>query len=93
MARCPPTVATVGVPEPGTVLADAGAESVAPKTDAQVPDGTESTARGGEPTINAGMAGSLAVTPMLITLALGLVAAGTVTRVVMKMLRRVARAS
>ena len=51
-------LATVGAPEPGAVLADAGAESVGPKTDTQVPDGTESTARGGEPTINAGMAGS-----------------------------------
>ena len=79
-----PTVATVGAPEPGAVLADAGAESVGPKTDTQVPDGTESTARGGEPTINAGMAGSLTATPMLLTLALGLVAAGAVTRVVMK---------
>ena len=76
--------ATVGAPEPGAVLADAGTESVGPKTDTQVPDGTESTARGGEPTINAGMAGSLTATPMLLTLALGLVAAGTVTRVVMK---------
>ena len=79
-----PTVATVGAPEPGAVLADAGAESVSPKTDTQVPDGTESTARGGEPTINAGMAGSLTATPMLLTLALGLAAAGAVTRVVMK---------
>jgi hypothetical protein len=78
-----PTVATVGAPEP-VVPADAGAESVGPKTDTQVPDGTESTARGGEPTINAGMAGSLTATPMLLTLALGLVAAGAVTRVVMK---------
>ena len=76
--------ATVGAPEPGAVLADAGTESVGPKTDTQVPDGTESTARGGEPTINAGMAGSLTATPMLLTLALGLVAAGAVTRVVMK---------
>ena len=49
-----------------------------------MPDGTESTARGGEPTINAGMAGSLTATPMLLTLALGLVAAGAVTRVVTK---------
>ena len=79
-----PTVATVGAPEPGAVLADAGAESVGPKTDTQVPDRTESTARGGEPTINAGMAGSLTAMPMLITLALGLVAAGAVTRVLMK---------
>ena len=79
-----PTVATVGAPEPGAVLADAGTESVGPKTDTQVPDRTESTARGGEPTINAGMAGSLTATPMLLTLALGLVAAGAVTRVVMK---------
>jgi hypothetical protein len=76
--------ATVGAPEPGAVLADAGTESVGPKTDTQVPDGTESTARGGEPTINAGMAGSLTATPMLLTLALGLAAAGAVTRVVMK---------
>jgi hypothetical protein len=76
--------ATVGAPEPGAVLADAGAESVGPKTDTQVPDGTEGTARGGEPTINAGIAGSLTATPMLLTLALGLVAAGAVTRVVMK---------
>ena len=76
--------ATVGAPEPGAVLADAGTESVGPKTDTQVPDRTESTARGGEPTINAGMAGSLTATPMLLTLALGLAAAGTVTRVVMK---------
>ena len=83
MARCRP-LATVGTPEPGAVLADAGAESVGPKTDTQVPDGTESTARGGEPTINAGMAGSLTATPMLLTLALGLAAAGAVTRVVMK---------
>ena len=75
-------LATVGAPEPGSVLADAGAESVGPKTDTQVPDGTESTARGGEPTINAGMAGSPTV--MLLTLALGLVAAGVVTRVVVK---------
>ena len=58
--------------------------SVGPKTDTQVPDGTESTARGGEPTINAGMAGSPTATPMLLTLAIGLVAAGVVTRVVMK---------
>jgi hypothetical protein len=79
-----PTVATVGAPEPGAVLADAGAESIGLKTDTQVPDGTESTARGGEPTINAGMAGSLTATPILLTLALGLVAAGAVTRVVMK---------
>jgi hypothetical protein len=79
-----PTVTTVGAPEPGVVLADAGAESVGPKTDTQVPDGTESTARSGEPTINAGMADSLTATPMLITLALGLVAAGAVTRAVMK---------
>jgi hypothetical protein len=77
-------LATVGAPEPGAVLADAGAESVGPKTDTQVPDGTESTARGGEPTINAGMAGSPTATPMLLTLAIGLVAAGVVTRVVMK---------
>jgi hypothetical protein len=76
--------ATVGAPEPGAVLADADTESVGPKTDTQVPDGTESTARGGEPTINAGMAGSLTATPMLLTLALGLAAAGAVTRVVMK---------
>jgi hypothetical protein len=41
-----PTVATVGAPEPGAVLADAGAESVGPKTDTQAPDRTESTARG-----------------------------------------------
>src|SRR4029077_10798493 len=33
-----PTVATVGAPEPGAVVADAGAESVGPKTDTQVPD-------------------------------------------------------
>jgi hypothetical protein len=79
-----PTVATVGAPEPGAVLADAGAESVGPKTDTQVPDRTENTARGGEPTINAGMVGPLTATPVLITLALGLVAAGAVTRVVMK---------
>ena len=79
-----PTVATVGAPEPGAVLADAGAEPVGPKTDTQVPDRTESTARGGEPTINAGMAGSLTAMPMLITLALGLVAAGAITRVLMK---------
>jgi hypothetical protein len=79
-----PTVATVGAPELGAVLADARAESVGPKTDTQVPDGTEGTARGGEPTINAGMAGSLTATPMLLTLALGLAAAGAVTRVVMK---------
>ena len=78
-----PTVATVGAPEP-VVLADAGTQSAGPKTDTQVPDRTESTARGGEPTINAGMAGSLTATPMLLTLALGLVAAGAVTRVVMK---------
>jgi hypothetical protein len=77
-------LATVGAPEPGAVLADAGAESVGPKTDTQVPDGTESATRGDEPTINAGMAGSLTATPMLITLALGLVAAGAVTRVLMK---------
>jgi hypothetical protein len=76
--------ATVGAPEPGAVLADAGAESVGPKTDTQVPDRTESTARGGEPTINAGLAGSLTAMPMLIALALGLVAAGAVTRVLMK---------
>ena len=76
--------ATVGAPEPGAVLADAGAESVGPKTDTQVPDGTESTARGGEPTINAGMAGSPTATPMLLILAIGLVAAGVVTRVVVK---------
>jgi hypothetical protein len=38
--------ATVGAPEPGAALADAGTESVGPKTDTQVPDGTESTARG-----------------------------------------------
>ena len=79
-----PTVATVGAPEPGAVLADAGAKSIGPKTDTQVPDRTENTARGGEPTINAGMVGPLTATPMLITLALGLVAAGAVTRVVMK---------
>ena len=79
-----PTVATVGAPESGAVVADAGAESVGPKADTQVPDGTESTARGGEPTINAGMAGSLTATPMLLTLALGLVAAGAATRVVTK---------
>jgi hypothetical protein len=79
-----PPLATVGAPEPGAVLADAGAESVGPKTDTQVPDRTESTARGGEPTINAGLAGSLTAMPMLITLALGLVAAGAITRVLMK---------
>jgi hypothetical protein len=79
-----PTVATVGTPEPGAVLADAGAESVGPKADTQVPDGTESAARGGEPTINAGMAGSPTATLMLLILALGLVAAGVVTRVVVK---------
>ena len=79
-----PTVATVGAPEPGAVVADAGAESVGPKTDTQVPDRTESTARGGEPTINAGLADSLTAMPMLITLALGLVAAGAITRVLMK---------
>jgi hypothetical protein len=79
-----PTVATVGAPELGAVLADARAESVGPKTDTQVPDGTEGTARGGEPTINAGIAGSLTATPMLLTLALGLVAAGAATRVVTK---------
>ena len=49
-----------------------------------MPDGAESTARGGEPTINAGMAGSLPATPMVLTLALGLAAAGAVSRVVMK---------
>ena len=76
--------ATVGAPEPGAVVADAGAESVGPKTDTQVPDRTESTARGGEPTINAGLADSLTAMPMLITLALGLVAAGAITRVLMK---------
>ena len=79
-----PTVATVGAPESGAVVADAGAESVGPKTDTQVPDRTESTARGGEPTINAGLADSLTAMPMLITLALGLVAAGAITRVLMK---------
>ena len=77
-------LATVGAPEPGAVLADAGAESVGPKTDTQVPDRTESTARGGERTINAGLADSLTAMPMLITLALGLVAAGAITRVLMK---------
>ena len=83
-AAWPDVVATGGTPEPGAVLADAGAESVGPKADTQVPDGTESTARGGEPTMNAGMAGSLTATPMLLTLALGLVAAGAATRVVTK---------
>ena len=79
-----PAVASVGAPEPGAILADVGAELGGPKTDTQVPDRTESTARGGEPTINAGMAGSLTAMPMLITLALGLVAAGAITRVLMK---------
>jgi hypothetical protein len=78
-----PTVATVGAPE-DAVVADAGAESVGPKTDTQVPDRTDSTARDGEPTINAGLADSLTAMPMLITLALGLVAAGAITRVLMK---------
>jgi hypothetical protein len=76
-----PTVVTVGAPEPSAVPTDAGAESV-PKTDTQAP--AESTTRGGDPTINAGMVGSLPATLIVLILALGLAAAGTVSRVVMK---------
>ena len=82
----PPAVATVKTQEPGAVPTDAPAESVSPKADARAPDGAESTARGGEPTTNAGMAGSLTATPMemLLILALGLAVVSTLSRVVMK---------
>jgi hypothetical protein len=75
-----PTVATVGASEPSAVLADASAESIGPKTDTEEPDGAESTARGGQRTVNTGITAA----PMVLALALGLVAAGAVTRVVMK---------
>ena len=82
----PPAVATVKAQEPSAVPTDAPAESVSPKADARASDDAESTARGGEPTTNAGMAGSLTATPMemLLILALGLVVVGTLSRVVMK---------
>jgi hypothetical protein len=74
-----PTVATV-VAEPATVLAEAGTRSVDPKTATKVPDQAESAGRGGNQTV----AASLTAAPMVLTLALGLVAAGVTSRAVMK---------
>jgi hypothetical protein len=74
-----PTVATVRA-EPGTVLADAGTQSVDPKTATTVPDEAESTGRGGKQTV----AASVTAAPMVLTLALGLVAASAASRAVMK---------
>ena len=79
-------VATVKTQEPSAVPTDAPAESVRPKADARASDHAASTARGGEPTTNAGMAGSLTAMPMemLLILALGLAVVSTLSRVVMK---------
>jgi hypothetical protein len=74
-----PTVATVRA-EPGTVLAAAATQSLEPKAATKVPDEAESTGRGGKQTV----AASLTAAPMVLTLALGLVAAGAASRVVMK---------
>lgn len=73
-----PTVAAVAAPEPSAVPTDAGADSV-PKTDTQAP---AETTKGGDPTIKSGMVGALPA--MLLILALGMVAAGIASRVVMK---------
>jgi hypothetical protein len=66
--------------EPGTVLAAAATQSLEPKAATKVPDEAESTGRGGKQTV----AASLTAAPMVLTLALGLVAAGAASRVVMK---------
>ena len=79
-----PTSARVGASEPSAVLTDADTQSAGPNTDTKVPHGAESTARGGQRTVNAGMVGSLTAAPMVLILAIGLVAAGAVSRVVMK---------
>jgi hypothetical protein len=65
-------------------VADASAESVGPKTGTEVPYGAEISARGDKQTVNAGAAGSLTPAPMVLALALGLVAAGAASGVVMK---------
>jgi hypothetical protein len=79
-----PTVATGGASERSTVVADASAESVGAKTGTEVPYGAEISARGDKATVNAGTAGSLTPAPMVLALALGLVAAGAASGVVMK---------
>ena len=75
----PPTNGTLRA-EPRTVVADAGTQSVEPKMATKVTDEAESTGRGGKQTV----AASLAAAPMVLTLALGLVAAGAASRAVMK---------
>ncbi len=76
-----PTVATIRA-EPNTVLADAGTQSVDPKTatNNKVPGEAESTGRGGKQTV----AASLTAAPMVLTLVFGLVAAGAASRTVIK---------
>jgi hypothetical protein len=82
----PPTVAALKAQESSGFPAIARAESVRPKAGAPASDDTESTTPGGEPTVHAGMAGSLTSTPAIMfpIFALGLVAAGTLSRVLMR---------
>jgi hypothetical protein len=80
----PPAVVTVKAPESSGVSAIARVQSVRPSADAQSPDDAEISAP--QPTVNAGNAGSLTSTPavMFLIFALGLLAAGTLSRVLMK---------
>jgi hypothetical protein len=81
-----PTFATVKAQKANAAPTDGRANSVPPKTDARASDNARSTARGVEPTTNAGLAGFLRARPitMFLIFAFGLMLAGTLSRVVMK---------
>ena len=71
-----PAFATVNAREPAAVQTDARADSVQPRARAHASDGEEGTPRGGEPANSGGL--PVIIFPML---ALGLVAAGALSRV------------
>ena len=71
-----PAFATINAQEPVAVHTDAHADSVQPPARAHASDGEKGTPRGGEPANNAGL--PVIIFPML---ALGLVAAGALSRV------------
>ena len=71
-----PAFATINAQEPVAVQTDAHADSVQPPARAHASDGEKGTPRGGEPANNAGL--PVIIFPML---ALGLVAAGALSRV------------
>ena len=81
-----PPVATVKTQEPAALSSDTRTESSRPTADTRVSDDAESTARGGALTTNSGTTTSAAVTPveMFPIIALGLIVAGLLLRVVMK---------